>query len=151
MCPMEPETYNGINDEDGCPDMVVLTCTAIELGDKIYFETNMDIIQERSFGLLNNVAEVLNAVPEVRLVRIDGHTDSRATDEYNLDLSQRRALAVLRYLVEHGVDETRLTSRGYGESRPIADNETEEGRALNRRVEFIVLEQEGCDPPTEID
>ena len=148
-CPLEPETFNGITDEDGCPDMVLLTCTAIELGDRVYFETAMDIIQERSFGLLNAVAEVLIANPDVIFARIDGHTDSRATDEYNLDLSQRRAMAVLRYLVDHGVEETRLAARGYGESQPIADNDTEEGRALNRRVEFIVLQQEGCDPPVE--
>ena len=152
LCPLEPETFNDIDDEDGCPDMVVLTCTAIELGDKIYFEYNSDVILERSFGLLNNVATLLNAVTEVKLVRIGGHTDHRGSDEYNLELSDRRALAVLRYLVDRGtVDETRLQSRGYGESRPIADNESEEGMAENRRVEFVVLEQDGCDPPADID
>ena len=69
-------------------------------------------------------------------MRVEGHTDSRASDAHNLDLSRRRAASVMRYLTEQGVDATRLDSEGFGESRPIADNETEEGRALNRRVEF---------------
>jgi len=71
-------------------------------------------------------------------VSIEGHTDSVGTDAYNQGLSERRAESVRRYLVEHGVDEGRLSTVGYGESRPIASNETREGRALNRRVELMV-------------
>ncbi len=69
---------------------------------------------------------------------IEGHTDSTYTREYNLELSLRRAQAVAGWLIEHGVDASRLEAKGYGEFRPIADNNTEEGRALNRRVEMVL-------------
>jgi len=71
-------------------------------------------------------------------VSVEGHTDWVGTDAYNQGLSERRANSVKRYLVEHGVDESRLSTVGYGESRPIASNETRDGRALNRRVELLV-------------
>jgi OOP family OmpA-OmpF porin len=71
-------------------------------------------------------------------VMVEGHTDWVGSDAYNQGLSERRAESVRRYLSEHGVDEGRLSTAGYGESRPIASNETREGRALNRRVELLV-------------
>jgi OOP family OmpA-OmpF porin len=71
-------------------------------------------------------------------VSVEGHTDWVGSDAYNQGLSERRAESVRRYLVEHGVDESRLSTVGYGESRPVASNETREGRALNRRVELLV-------------
>ena len=74
-------------------------------------------------------------------MRIEGHTDNRGKPQYNLELSKRRAAAVLRYLSEHGVEAARLESEGYGLDKPIADNNTEQGRAANRRVEFVVVEQ----------
>ena len=73
-------------------------------------------------------------------VAIEGHTDWIGTDAYNQGLSERRANAVMNYLVDHGVDASRLSTTGYGESRPIASNQTREGRALNRRVELLVQE-----------
>jgi OOP family OmpA-OmpF porin len=73
-------------------------------------------------------------------VMVEGHTDWVGSDAYNQGLSERRAESVRRYLSEHGVDESRLSTAGYGESRPIASNETREGRALNRRVELLVQE-----------
>ncbi len=79
--------------------------------------------------------------PDIK-VEIAGHTDSIGTQEYNQRLSQARAEAVARWLVEHGVDSTRIVAVGYGESQPIADNGTEEGRALNRRVTFKIIEAE---------
>ncbi len=73
-----------------------------------------------------------------RKVIIEGHADSTHTEDYNLELSLRRALAVVEWLIEHGVDPKRLEAKGYGESRPVADNSTLEGRALNRRVEMVL-------------
>jgi OOP family OmpA-OmpF porin len=73
-------------------------------------------------------------------VAIEGHTDWIGTDAYNQGLSERRANAVMNYLVDHGVAASRLSTTGYGESRPIASNQTREGRALNRRVELLVQE-----------
>jgi outer membrane protein OmpA-like peptidoglycan-associated protein len=76
--------------------------------------------------------------PSVRLL-IEGHTDSTNTDAFNLDLSQRRSKAVVDWLTKHGVDPKRLEAKGFGRARPVADNASAQGRALNRRVEVSVL------------
>jgi len=147
QCPMEPEVINGVSDDDGCPDeggLVLVTCESIELGESVYFETDSDVIMPRSFDLLNQAASALRVARNIALLRIEGHTDNRASEEYNLDLSQRRADSVRRYLIEEGVVDTRLVSRGYGETTPIATNDTEEGMALNRRVELRIVEQTRC-------
>jgi hypothetical protein len=86
------------------------------------------------------VANVLLTTPEITKLAIEGHTDDRGDTEHNLDLSDRRARSCLRWLVEHGIAESRLTARGYGPQRPIANNATLYGRAKNRRVEFHILE-----------
>jgi large repetitive protein len=147
-CPLEAEVYNGIDDGDGCPDeggLVTVTCEAIELGERVYFEFDSDVIQPRSFPLLQQVASALNAATHINLVRVEGHTDDVGAAEYNEELSRRRAASVRRYLVDTGaVDEMRLESVGYGESRPITENATDEGRATNRRVEMVIVEQSRC-------
>lgn len=147
QCPNEPETINGVEDEDGCPDegasKVRVTESKIEILDRVYFDTNKDTIQARSYDVLNQVASVLKAYRQITSVRIEGHTDSQGDDAYNLDLSQRRADAVKRYLEERGVDGSRLESKGFGEINPIATNDTSEGRSQNRRVEFVIVEVDG--------
>ena len=91
-------------------------------------------------NILDQVIQVLKRHPEWK-IRIEGHTDSMGTDEYNQDLSQRRATAVRNYLVSQGIPASQLVEIvGYGESRPVADNGTSEGRYLNRRVDFVVKE-----------
>ncbi len=72
---------------------------------------------------------------------VEGHTDSRANDNFNLNLSRKRAAAVVKWLVDHGIDAARLTSQGFGETKPIDSNDTDEGRQNNRRVEFRILEE----------
>jgi outer membrane protein OmpA-like peptidoglycan-associated protein len=95
--------------------------------------------------MLDQIGAVLNSRPDLRKIRVEGHTDSRGSDDYNLDLSTRRAASVRNYLIEKdGVPAERLVSEGFGETRPIAPNETKKGRAENRRVEFMIIEQEGC-------
>jgi outer membrane protein OmpA-like peptidoglycan-associated protein len=145
-CPDEPESINGVDDEDGCPDegesAVQLTGNRIVILEKVFFDTNRAVIKPQSNRVLEQVAAVMKANPEIRLLRVEGHTDSRGSDDANLELSQRRAVAVKEFLVDRGVAAERLSARGYGESHPIADNDTRAGRAENRRVEFHIIERE---------
>ena len=94
------------------------------------------------YPILDEVAKAMNDNPQIKKLQIDGHTDNEGTEDYNLELSENRAKAVMDYLVSKGVDEARLTYKGYGFSMPKASNRTEEGKAINRRVEFTILEKE---------
>jgi len=142
-CPNEPETYNGFEDEDGCPDRgrVVVTDTAIEILDMIYFEYDKAIIKPQSYPILDAVAATLQGNPSISLIEIQGHTDERGDDAYNLDLSDRRAHAVEKYLTDKGVDAKRLTAQGYGETQPIDRAHNETAWAKNRRVAFLILKR----------
>lgn len=104
---------------------------------------------EETFNTLGAVRDYLAAHPDMK-VKIEGHTDATATDEYNLSLSRQRAGAVRKWLSENGIAAARLSHLGYGESRPIADNDTDEGRARNRRVEFVIVAgQPAADDPED--
>jgi outer membrane protein OmpA-like peptidoglycan-associated protein len=105
---------------------------------KVYFEFASAIIQKRSYELLDEAAEVILARPDFQMIEIQGHTDSRGRDAVNAYLSDARANAVLEYIVAKGVERSRLRALGFGESRPIVANDTDENRALNRRVEFHI-------------
>jgi outer membrane protein OmpA-like peptidoglycan-associated protein len=105
----------------------------------IMFEFNKATLLPASSEILDVLGSVLTKYPEVR-IEVAGYTDSSGPDEYNLHLSQLRAESVREYLVStYSIDPGRLTARGFGESRPIADNNTPTGRAMNRRVEFVVV------------
>lgn len=105
----------------------------------IYFDVNKDIVKPESYGTLNDIAKVLNEVPDVK-VKIVGHTDSDGADAANLDLSKRRAAAVKNELVKtFNVNGERLVTDGMGETQPVAPNDTPSNKALNRRVEFIKM------------
>jgi len=106
----------------------------------INFDTGKATIRPESFPILNQAAGLLKKNPNVR-VEIQGHTDSVGSDSYNLRLSEARANSVYQYLVSQGIDPTRLSARGYGETMPVANNVTREGRALNRRIDFQILSQ----------
>ncbi|MCB1736062.1 MAG: OmpA family protein, partial [Gammaproteobacteria bacterium] len=101
----------------------------------VNFLSNDDTLTEASSVILDRVANVLIANGDL-VVEIAGHTDAQGPDAYNLDLSQRRAASVRTYLIDKGVPKDRLSSKGYGETEPVADNRTAEGRAKNRRVEL---------------
>ena len=139
-CPNEPETANSYQDDDGCPDEVpeeVQQFTGVIQG--IQFETDSDVIRRSSVPILSEALSVLTEFDTVRL-EVQGHTDNVGSDSYNLDLSQRRAESVVRWFTERGIDASRLEAKGYGESRPIADNSTPSGQAENRRVEFKLIQ-----------
>lgn len=147
-CPDEPETINGVDDEDGCPDegegaTVFVSKQEIRILQKINFETASAKIKPESFTILDQVAQQLRAHQEVLKMRIEGHTDNVGADLYNLRLSQARAESVMQYLNGKGVAAERLVPVGYGESKPIASNNTDFGKAQNRRVQFVILEQVG--------
>ena len=140
QCPSEPENINGCEDNDGCPEAkrVCVSSEKIVISEKIFFATNRAEILKRSFGLLDEVAQVILNHPEIEKLEIQGHTDSRGSDKHNMSLSQRRAEAVYKHMVRLGIPQERLAFQGYGESTPVADNESAEGRAQNRRVEFVI-------------
>jgi len=104
----------------------------------VHFEFNSANLTQESYSILDHVAAQLRDNPKVR-VEIQGHTDEVGTPEYNQDLSQRRAESVRDYLASKGVKEDRLVPKGYGATRPVATNDTDEGRAKNRRVELKKL------------
>lgn len=123
------------------PTRVQVTAERIEILEKVYFEFDGDQVEERSAELLDEVANVLRRNPDILQVEVAGHTDSKGSNSYNEDLSQRRVESVRAWLIAKGVAEERLIAKGYGESEPIAPNSTAAGRAKNRRVEFTILER----------
>jgi outer membrane protein OmpA-like peptidoglycan-associated protein len=104
----------------------------------IHFEYGQATLKSESMNIIQQVAEMLKEHPEVAL-KIEGHTDSDGSDSYNLELSQKRAQAVKEALIKQGVDGQKLTAEGFGESKPVSTNDTDEGRASNRRVEFVLV------------
>jgi large repetitive protein len=153
-CPDPDRDGDGVVDRlDNCPDeagtaehqgcaqkqLVRIGDGKLEILDIVYFALNKALIQPRSFPLLDDVARVLAAHPEIVRVRVEGHTDSKGNDAYNKKLSQRRADAVMSYLITKGIAAARLEAQGFGEDVPKADNGSADGRATNRRVEFTII------------
>jgi outer membrane protein OmpA-like peptidoglycan-associated protein len=110
---------------------------AVTFKSDVLFDTNSAALKAGSYDEMNRVAQVLNQYPETTIL-IAGHTDSTGTDTYNQQLSERRAAAVKNALTGQGVNPARMSAIGYGESKPIADNNTESGRQINRRVEITI-------------
>jgi OmpA-OmpF porin, OOP family len=144
-CPNEPETYNGYQDADGCPDRgpVVVTSTVMEILEKVYFDGDTAVIKPSSHAILDAVAATLRGYPFIRLVEIQGHTDERGDAKHAMDVSTRRANAVLAYLVAKGIDKQRLTAQGYGKTQPVDRGHNEAAWAKNRRVAFVILKRAG--------
>jgi OmpA-OmpF porin, OOP family len=140
-CPEPLDKCPGVagDSPDGCKkyQLIVVTEEKIELKQTVYFDTKKTTIKRVSFPLLNEVAQALGDNPTIK-VRIEGHTDSRGSDKFNLKLSRGRAASVRKYLLDRGIDAERMIAEGYGEGTPIADNRTAAGREQNRRVEFFI-------------
>ena len=118
-----------------------MTDTSIEILDMVYFEYNKAVIKSVSYPILDAVASTLEGNPSIQLIEVQGHTDERGNDAYNLDLSDRRAAAVKKYLEDKGVAADRLESQGYGETQPVDQNHNEKAWAKNRRVAFLILKR----------
>src|SRR6185503_13407471 len=126
----------------GCPAkpaLVVVTDCEVKITQQIHFEFNKAIIRPESYPVLDAVVEVLEKNPDIR-IEVQGHTDNKGSAAYNIKLSDSRSASVKQYLVSHGLSPSRLTSRGYGFDRPLVPNDSEQNRALNRRVQFVRTE-----------
>lgn len=148
-CPIVDRDYDGVLDKDdrcpdeygpasnqGCPTVKedVIEKTAA-IAKNIYFDLNSAKLQQRSYAPLDELVQLLKDNPSYKLV-IESHTDNSGTNAYNQRLSENRSTTVMNYLVSKGIDASRLSAAGYGEEKPVASNDTKEGRALNRRSEL---------------
>lgn len=138
-CPNDPETINGWEDQDGCPDKVPPVKFEKEkpmVLKGVFFKTGNAELDPNSESILDDVVITLKDNKQIEL-EIHGHTVNTGGADRNRKLSAERAQAVKNYLVKKGIKESRLMVRGLGPDKPIASNETKEGRARNRRIEFI--------------
>jgi len=121
--------------------LVPIETGAVVMLNNIFFDFDKSELKEASFPELKRVIKLMNDNPDMR-ISIEGHTDDIGTVEYNIGLSQRRADAVVKYLTDNGIDPGRLETKGWGKSKPLVSNDDEVGgRAINRRVEFVILEE----------
>jgi outer membrane protein OmpA-like peptidoglycan-associated protein len=139
-CPNEPETINNVDDDDGCPDkgLVTLKEGELETLKPIFFATDRARVHHEFHRTLDAIAAILIAHPDLGRCAIEGHTDATGPEDWNKKLSLARAQAVAAYLTSKGVDPTRVVAIGQGEALPWASNQTEAGRAANRRVIFHI-------------
>ena len=148
--PPEPEPVEAPAPEP--EKRVVVKNNKVQINEKIQFKVASDKILAVSHDLLNEIAQVIKDNPHIKKIEIQGHASAEGSDSYNLRLSGKRAKSVMKYLTtKGGVSKDTLTAKGYGEKVPIADNETEEGREQNRRVEFLITEQDVTKKKVEVD
>jgi outer membrane protein OmpA-like peptidoglycan-associated protein len=141
-CPTEKGERNEDPKKNGCPEARVEEKQIIVLG-RVEFETGKAVLRPESNEVLDAVLKVLQEHEEITKISVEGHTDDRGADAMNLDLSRRRAAAVVKWLAAHGIAAGRLSSQGFGETKPVESNETDAGRQNNRRVEFRIVERDG--------
>jgi outer membrane protein OmpA-like peptidoglycan-associated protein len=142
----------GVADPDpkknGCPKLASLVGKEIKIAEQVHFETGKAVIKADSDKLLGEVAAIMKEHTEISSMSIEGHTDSKGAKGANKQLSQQRADAVKKWLsTKGGVDAKRMTAKGFGQDKPIQTNDTEDGRAANRRVEFHVETKDGAAAP----
>jgi OOP family OmpA-OmpF porin len=133
------------------PARVEVRDNKIEIKEKIQFEVNKAVILPQSFSLLDEIADIIKKNPHIKKISIEGHASSEGDAARNIKLSDDRAKSVMKYLTEHGVEAARLSAKGFGAKKPIADNNTEEGKEKNRRVEFVIVEQNITEKKVEVD
>ncbi len=145
-CPDQPGAPHPDPNRNGCPGLVRISGCNIQINSPVFFATNRDQILPRSFPVLQAVGDALRATPDIRRVSVEGHTDDVGDDGRNMDLSNRRAASVQRWLADHQVEAGRLESHGFGETRPLRPVTGLRGRAQrdarsqNRRVDFRIVD-----------
>ena len=157
-CPA-PKDRDGdtiLDDNDACPDVAgdpdpdpkkhgcpkaKIVGGEIKILERVEFDTNKATIRSESEPVLNAVLSIMKSHKEITKISVEGHTDNRGGAGLNMRLSDRRAAAVVQWLTDRGIDASRLTSRGWGQAKPIDKNDTAEGRQNNRRVEFHIVER----------
>jgi outer membrane protein OmpA-like peptidoglycan-associated protein len=139
-CPDRPGAPSTDPNRNGCPSTVSIEGGFVRIQQMIQFQTDRDRLLPQSIRTLRNVADVLRATPEIRRVVIEGHTDDTGNAEHNQDLSERRARAVLAWLTAHGVEASRLETRGFGATQPLRQGTDRASRAANRRVYFHIVD-----------
>jgi OOP family OmpA-OmpF porin len=143
-CELDSDGDGVVDSKDDCPNtpagatVTDAGCAVQIVLQNVLFELNSDKVSGEYAPTLNHIADSLKARPDIKSIEVIGHTDSTGSAAYNQTLSERRAKAVADYLAAQGVSEALFTTKGMGESSPIADNGTAEGRAQNRRVELRV-------------
>jgi OOP family OmpA-OmpF porin len=161
-CPPDPDRdKDGIaNEDDACPDQAgpadkdpkkngcpkaFIQGAQIKILDQVKFATASAAIVrgKESEEVLNAVLKILTDHPELKALRVEGHTDNQGAAAFNKKLSEQRAASVVRWLVQHGIDVSRLSSQGFGFERPLDSNDTPDGRKNNRRVEFHIVQDTG--------
>ncbi len=150
-CPKEPGDADPDPKKNGCPKFIrrISGSTEIQILKVIEFATGKATILPKSFPILDEVVRLLKVNLDIKQLGIEGHTDNRGSDKLNEKLSDDRAHSVMKYITEHGIDGGRLTAQGFGPKRPIADNNTNEGRQRNRRVEFHIKDGAATAPPAD--
>lgn len=133
------------------PARVEVRDNRIEIKEKIQFEYNKATILPASFSLLDEIVTVFKQNPHIKKVSIEGHASAEGDPKHNMKLSDERAKSVMKYLVEKGIKQESLAAKGFGVTKPIGDNKTEEGREKNRRVEFVIVEQDVTKKKVQID
>ena len=166
-CPEVDRDGDSVSDLfDNCPDIAGTVenggCTtpqlfgirfdgfhlALEKEQKIYFKINKAVIHPKSYTVLDEVVQILKTHPEFTRIHIEGHSYGRYGEQYSMSLSKKRAESVRDYLLSKGIDYEGLYVLDYGETRPIVSNDTQEGRATNRRIEFVIVEINRAPIPT---
>ncbi len=148
----EPEPEPVAEPEPEPQKRVEVRDNKIVINEKVQFEVNSHKIREVSHDLLNEVAKVIKENAQIKKIEIQGHASAEGGDDHNMKLSDRRAKSVMKYLTSKGgVAKDHFTAKGYGETQPIASNDTEDGREKNRRVEFVITEQEVVETKVEVD
>jgi OmpA-OmpF porin, OOP family len=146
-CPRAPGKPSPNPKANGCPTSFEFDGKVIRIKQQVHFKTGSAQILPDSFPMLQEIADLLKANPSIKRISIEGHTDNMGNADMNLKLSQARSESVMTWLTQHGVEASRVEAHGYGIARPIDTNNTAEGRAANRRVEFRIADEVDANKP----